>query len=203
LWGSRWALRMWMWTWRDLRCWKSLPDKRWRYSRLRRLSVCCSELQSVWISDSAIISCMICKYSINPVTTPNPIYSHTLSHDSMNSEDGFCLSKTWKPLLSSLKDHRKPPLRHIGPCTLPLSGHHLFPLRFPINPKPFLPSSAFLRSFCSSYPEVQAYNPQIFSNLPRFRARHKHLRLTSWMFPYLYLPLKRPNMGTLLLSLVD
>jgi hypothetical protein len=32
-------------------------DNRWRYSRLRRLSACCSELQSVWISDSAVVTC--------------------------------------------------------------------------------------------------------------------------------------------------
>jgi hypothetical protein len=29
----------------------------WRHSRLRRISTCCSELQSVWISNSAIFTC--------------------------------------------------------------------------------------------------------------------------------------------------
>jgi hypothetical protein len=38
--------------------WKALPgDNLWRHSRLKRLSVCCSELQSVYISDSTIVSC--------------------------------------------------------------------------------------------------------------------------------------------------
>jgi hypothetical protein len=27
-----------------------------RHSRLRRISLCCSELQSVWISDSAVVT---------------------------------------------------------------------------------------------------------------------------------------------------
>jgi hypothetical protein len=29
----------------------------WRHRRLRRLSTCCSELQCVWISDSATVTC--------------------------------------------------------------------------------------------------------------------------------------------------
>jgi hypothetical protein len=28
--------------------------------------------------------------------------------NNINREDGFCLSKSWKPLIYSLKDHRKP-----------------------------------------------------------------------------------------------
>jgi hypothetical protein len=43
-------------------------------SRLRRLSTCYSELQCVWISDSTIATC---KWSINPITNSNPIYSHS------------------------------------------------------------------------------------------------------------------------------
>jgi hypothetical protein len=31
-----------------------------------------------------------------------------LHPNNMNREDGFCLSKSWKPLICSLKDHRKP-----------------------------------------------------------------------------------------------
>jgi hypothetical protein len=43
---------------RNLRRWEPLPgDNRWRHSRIRRLSVCCSELQTVWISQSAVIKC--------------------------------------------------------------------------------------------------------------------------------------------------
>jgi hypothetical protein len=36
-----------------------------------------------------------------------------LHSNSMNREDGFCLSKSWKPITCSLKDHRKPP-QHDG-----------------------------------------------------------------------------------------
>jgi hypothetical protein len=87
-------------------------------SRLRRPSTCCSELQSVWISNSAIVTgsygveshyqkaagedsrlrrlstvvncrlcelpialellvVTICKTSINPITNPNPVISHS------------------------------------------------------------------------------------------------------------------------------
>jgi hypothetical protein len=44
--------------WREnVRRWKLLPDNdRWQHSRLR-FNTCCSELQNVWISDSAIVAC--------------------------------------------------------------------------------------------------------------------------------------------------
>jgi hypothetical protein len=43
---------------RNLRRWQPLPSNdSWRHSRLRRLSACHSEVQSVWIIDSAIITC--------------------------------------------------------------------------------------------------------------------------------------------------
>jgi hypothetical protein len=32
-----------------------------------------------------------------------------LHPNNMNREDGFCLSKLWKPLICSLKERRKPP----------------------------------------------------------------------------------------------
>lgn len=32
-----------------------------------------------------------------------------LHPNTINREDGFCLSMSWKPLICSLKDHRKPP----------------------------------------------------------------------------------------------
>jgi hypothetical protein len=39
---------------------KPLPGSYcWRHNRLRRVSTCCSKLQSVWISDSAVVSCII------------------------------------------------------------------------------------------------------------------------------------------------
>jgi hypothetical protein len=36
---------------------KPLPENRWRHRRLRIFSTCCSEVQSVWISDSGIVTC--------------------------------------------------------------------------------------------------------------------------------------------------
>jgi hypothetical protein len=32
-------------------------------------------------------------------------------NNMMNREDGFCLAKSWKPLICSLRDRRKPPSR--------------------------------------------------------------------------------------------
>lgn len=68
-----------------------------------------------------------------------------LQTNNMKREDGFCLSKSWKPLTGSLKDCWKqllqlgPPPGHIGPGTLTLSGHWLCPLQASINPEPFFP----------------------------------------------------------------
>jgi hypothetical protein len=70
---------------KDLRRWGPLPSHDWRHIRLRRLSACCGELQSVWISDSAIINCtyeLSFKSPINPITNPNPLSSHKI-HDSI------------------------------------------------------------------------------------------------------------------------
>jgi hypothetical protein len=40
--------------------------------------VACSDLQSVEISDCVIVFVVTaCKWSINPISNPNPIYSHT------------------------------------------------------------------------------------------------------------------------------
>jgi hypothetical protein len=44
------------------RRWKPLPDNWWTKSKLRELSTCCSELQSVWIIDSAIVTCSYVLY---------------------------------------------------------------------------------------------------------------------------------------------
>jgi hypothetical protein len=58
LWESRRSVRTWTRKLRKLRRWKPLPgDNRWRYGRLKRLGTCRSELQSEWISDSAIVTC--------------------------------------------------------------------------------------------------------------------------------------------------
>jgi hypothetical protein len=51
-------LKPWIRKLRDLWHWQLLPDNDWwRHSRLRRLRMCCSELQMVWISFSTIVIC--------------------------------------------------------------------------------------------------------------------------------------------------
>jgi hypothetical protein len=58
LWDSRWPVRVSTQKLRKLQCWKPLPgDNWWRHRSLRRLSTCCIELQSMWISNSAIVTC--------------------------------------------------------------------------------------------------------------------------------------------------
>jgi hypothetical protein len=58
LWDSRRPVRTWTRKLRKIRLWKPLlGDNRWRYGRLRTLSTFSNELQSVWISDSAILPC--------------------------------------------------------------------------------------------------------------------------------------------------
>jgi hypothetical protein len=43
---------------RDLRHWKPVPgDNQWRSSKQSRHTACCSDLQSVWISDSTAVTC--------------------------------------------------------------------------------------------------------------------------------------------------
>jgi hypothetical protein len=62
----------------NVRRWKPLPgNDRCTHSRLRRHSTCCSKLQNVWISHSAIVtfSYDLCKWPINPVANPNSVYS--------------------------------------------------------------------------------------------------------------------------------
>jgi hypothetical protein len=60
-----------------VRRWKPLPEDWWRDNRLRRLSTCAvvncrkREIDIEWIKLKS------CKCPINPVTNPNPIYSHT------------------------------------------------------------------------------------------------------------------------------
>jgi hypothetical protein len=55
-----------------------------------------------------------------PILSTKPRYMDRIIRDAiknelhpnnMTREDGFCLSKSWKPLISSLKVHRKPPSR--------------------------------------------------------------------------------------------
>jgi hypothetical protein len=47
---------------------KPVPEDWWRVSRPRRLTECCSELHSVWNSNSATVIITYCKNPINPVT---------------------------------------------------------------------------------------------------------------------------------------
>jgi hypothetical protein len=43
------------------------------------LSACCSELRSVWTSDSTIVNCSYDKCSVHPITNPNPVRSHSIT----------------------------------------------------------------------------------------------------------------------------
>jgi hypothetical protein len=71
LWDSSRPLRTWTRKLRDLRRWKPLPDNEWwRHSRLRRLSTCCSELLSVWISDNARVTCSYNMWVFNKCNLP-------------------------------------------------------------------------------------------------------------------------------------
>jgi hypothetical protein len=66
--------RTWTPKLRKLWRWKPLPGhNRWRYRRLR-FRTCYSELHSAWISVSDIT---FCNSSINPITNPRPVYSHS------------------------------------------------------------------------------------------------------------------------------
>jgi hypothetical protein len=55
-------------------------DDQCRHSWLWWLIACCSELQIVWNSNNAIVTCSTsCKSSINPIAYPNPVYSHVIN----------------------------------------------------------------------------------------------------------------------------
>jgi hypothetical protein len=62
-WDRRGPVKVWRQKLRNLRPWKRLPHDWWRHSRLRRLSTCCSELQSVYICESTIVTEIFSKCS--------------------------------------------------------------------------------------------------------------------------------------------
>jgi hypothetical protein len=82
-----------------------------------------------------------------------------LNPENMKEEDGFCLSKSWKPLMCSLIYHRKPPKEDSVDrfSTLPCRSTHpaligapTVASQEPMIPTPFLPALASLRNFCFS-----------------------------------------------------
>jgi hypothetical protein len=80
LWDSRRSVRTWTRKLRKVQLWKPLPgDNRRRYSRMRRLDTCCSELQYVCELAMALWLFVVtfCKCSINPITNPTPAYRHS------------------------------------------------------------------------------------------------------------------------------
>lgn len=98
-------------------------------------------------------------------------------YSNMNTEDGCCISKSWKPLIFFLKitenlPHRLPyngsQLNHVGLSTLPSSGHWHLLLWHSINPGPFFTFLAF--SHCSFFvhPALHGYNlsPYLFGLKP-------------------------------------
>jgi hypothetical protein len=130
------------------------------------------------------------------------------SPNNMNSDDGFCQSKSRKTLICSLKNHRKHPSQDsvhgfpVEPCrsihiafirapNLPSPGTH--------HPKPFLPIPASFCYFCPFLsPILHAYDPctQLLSHPPWSSARHT--LLISPMFPDLHY---QPFSGTMLVTL--
>jgi hypothetical protein len=83
--------------------WGMLPGgNRWRHSRMRRRSVCCSEFDSVWISDSAVVT--ICKSPVNPIPNPNPVSSHSSTwrcNDTRRSR--FIYPTLWSHILHKMR----------------------------------------------------------------------------------------------------
>jgi hypothetical protein len=80
---------------------KDLGDNQWRQSRLRRLSMCCNQLQSVLISDSTTVLVVTSFESpVNLITNPNPIYSH-LSCDNLYPLKSYGQRKSNLSLLAS------------------------------------------------------------------------------------------------------
>lgn len=68
----------------------------WRHTRVRRPRVRCSELQSMWISDSAIVCIIMSLKSLKKsITNPQPICSHAV-HDSM--VQNFAKGKYWQSI---------------------------------------------------------------------------------------------------------
>lgn len=105
-----------------------------------------------------------------------------------NREDGFCLSKSCKPLTCSLKVCRNPrsqdspvgfSMGHGGVCTVPLPGHKPCPLRAPISPKP---SSAVPGLPTTPLPHNACLKPTHSTSLPPSSVLgppYTHLRLRS------------------------
>lgn len=69
--------------------------------------------------------------------------------NSTDMEDGICFRKSWKPLVSSMNDCKKPPSLNplVGfsngsqrSMNTTLRGYHSFPLQILVNPEPFFPS---------------------------------------------------------------
>jgi hypothetical protein len=75
---------------RKLRRWKPLPgDNRWRHSRLRRLNAWCNELESVWISESAIVICSYVLLIVNSISSEE--FGRNLYWSNRDNFPQFCL----------------------------------------------------------------------------------------------------------------
>jgi hypothetical protein len=88
-------------------------------------------------------------------------------------EDGFCLSKSWKPLIFFLKPvgslHHMTadlgsPRGHAGPCTLPVSRHKICPLPSLSSPPPWCPS--FLPLPLLSQPKPHSWDSRTSRRFP-------------------------------------
>jgi hypothetical protein len=77
---SQQGLELWNIGALELQRGKPLPDKRWRHGRLRRLIACHNELQYVWITSNATVTCSYDLYVINKHNYQSKPYLQSLNH---------------------------------------------------------------------------------------------------------------------------
>jgi hypothetical protein len=98
-------------------------DNLWRHSGLKRLSTCCSEPQSVWLSDGARVTCnyqlCVCKCSITqlPIQTPSLV---TPSRDNIILSPTLQFAKRSLLLIFRLKRRH---LSSARSCHMPRPAH--------------------------------------------------------------------------------
>lgn len=128
-------------------------------------------------------------HSITPSSPPNPDMVHIIREATLNKEGGFCLNKSWKPLVSSFKGCRKQPFLVHAP-TLPSLGIH----------QPWLPVCC-----CCSYPLLHPHY-KLTTSIPCFHVCNWHeqpsieLTLVTLLSPTGSLCIQRKPTGTEWLS---